>query len=342
MAAHDGQFSQPQLDAFDEAYAALVSGLEDVALASLSLTLCERKQAPPILVEQLTCSEQVGVAGPMLQYFKNIPEALLIKVAHERSEPFLERLACRPDLSTGITDVLVDRGSERILELIIDNETAHFSSAGLRNLSDRVAELDALALKLANRPDLPRHIYLHMVASASQAVKLKLGAKGQGNSNRVEAVLSAITERVASHGQNEAWNFSAAAKNLVASNRHRQIDEATIAQQIELEDYAATVAAISIAGSLPTTVVHAILKDPSPDDTVILAKALALRWQTTKQLMALKVATHDLDEDFRSALQSHAHTSQMTARKLLRRRSDRFSRPLSGPTSSSFGSNLTN
>ena len=56
MAAHDGQFSQPQLDAFDEAYAALVSGLEDVALASLSLTLCERKQAPPILVEQLTCS----------------------------------------------------------------------------------------------------------------------------------------------------------------------------------------------------------------------------------------------------------------------------------------------
>src|ERR1700688_5259482 len=85
-------------------------------------------------------------------------------------------ISTRRALSDAVTDVLVLRGNDEVIHSTLNNPGAEFSERGFSRLVHRAEGDDLLATCLGVRPTLPRHLYLKLLAKASEAVRERLPA----------------------------------------------------------------------------------------------------------------------------------------------------------------------
>jgi hypothetical protein len=100
----------------------------------------------------------------------------------------LAMLARRNDLTAGITDLIVERGSPEVLELLAANPRAPFSHHGLSRLAQRAQAHCALCLRLIGRDDLPEEI-LQSIIEALSGVPLSPRPESDG---RRAAIVSGL------------------------------------------------------------------------------------------------------------------------------------------------------
>src|SRR3984893_9508846 len=85
-------------------------------------------------------------------------------------------ISTRRVLSGAVTDVLVLRGSDEVIQSTVNNPGAEFTERGFNRLVNRAEGDDNLATCLGLRPTIPRHLYLKLIAKASDAVRARLEA----------------------------------------------------------------------------------------------------------------------------------------------------------------------
>src|SRR5665811_555834 len=100
-------------------------------------------------------------------------------------------ISIRKVLSRAVTDVLVLRGNDVVIQSTVNNPGAEFSDRGFTQLVDRAEGDDNLATCLAMRPTIPRHLYLKLLAKASATVRERLEA---ANPQQAEEVPNAVRE----------------------------------------------------------------------------------------------------------------------------------------------------
>src|SRR5262249_59041969 len=106
------------------------------------------------------------VAGPVLSQSERLDDEALIEAARSKSQAHLLAISIRRVLSRAVTDVLVQRGNTEVVRSTVKNPGAEFSENGYSRLVKRVADNDDLAASLGLRPNLPRHLYLKLLATA--------------------------------------------------------------------------------------------------------------------------------------------------------------------------------
>ena len=89
-----------------------------------------------------------------------------------------------------MTDVLVERGDQRVVHKVVKNKGARFSLAGFGKLTTRARYDRKLTLALGERSDLPRQYFLKLLEAASSKVRAKLEAS---NPELVAAIRDAST-----------------------------------------------------------------------------------------------------------------------------------------------------
>jgi hypothetical protein len=172
-----GSRSARELELFDEIVAQVLEDVEPIARAALSERLADLIN-PPRKVLMLLAEDEISVAHPILVRSTALDDADLVRIASQWSQAHLNAIASRATLSERVTDVLVERGDERVVTTVVENRGARFSRQGFSMLADQAPSNDALLRGLAARADLPGEIAECLLPRITASLQSKLEAAG--------------------------------------------------------------------------------------------------------------------------------------------------------------------
>src|ERR1700736_4461056 len=167
-------FSSEQIGLFDDVFQCLMEHIETSAKALLADRLAPIDTAPPLTIRALAFDDLIEVAAPILSQSERLDDDTLIETARNKSQAHLMAISTRKVLSGAVTDVLVLRGDDEVIHSTVNNPGAEFSERGFTRLVNRAEGDDDLATCIGLRPTIPRHLYLKLLAKASDTVRQRL------------------------------------------------------------------------------------------------------------------------------------------------------------------------
>ncbi|MFZ0095690.1 MAG: DUF2336 domain-containing protein [Pseudolabrys sp.] len=318
FAAGSRSYSHDQIALFDDVLRRLCADIEVTARAKLAQRLVGLGSAPPRLVRSFAFDDAIEVAEPALIHSEQLSDDDLVENATTKSQAHLFAIAQRLKLSETVTDVLVDRGDERVVYRVVKNKGARFSLAGYGKLTNRARYDRKLTLALGERSDIPRQYFLKLLEAASSTVRAKLEAI---NPEAVAAIRDTVDD-VATAMQREVRKGSRAHVVAVREAKRRfnvrPITEASVHGPAHAQDFEKTVVALSRLGVFSVDLVERALLDEGEDMVLLLAKAAGCSWTTARELLLMYAANRNLKpDDVTRAFERYKKLSQETARNIV-------------------------
>jgi uncharacterized protein (DUF2336 family) len=318
FAAGSRSYSYEQISLFDDVLRRLAADIELKARAKLAQRLAGMGSAPPRLVRSFAFDDEIEVAGPVLVHSEQLNDDDLVENATTKSQDHLLAIAQRLKLSEAVTDVLVDRGDDRVVHKVVKNKGARFSLAGYGKLTSRARYDRKLTLALGERSDLPRQYFLKLLEAASSTVRARLEAM---HPHAVAAVRDSIDD-VATRMQREVRETSEAHSAAVRDAKRRfnvrPITEASVHGPAHAQDFEKTVVALARLGVFSVDLVERALLDEGEDMVLLLAKAAGCSWTTARELLLMYAANRSLKpDDITLAFERYRKLSQETARNIV-------------------------
>jgi uncharacterized protein (DUF2336 family) len=312
------QYSDDEIAVIDEVFVRLVATIEESARALLAIRLGPYAKAPPKILGILACDDAIDIASPVLIQGERLDEATLIKCAKTKSQEHLLAISRRKTLSEPITDILVARGDQQVVLSTAKNAGAKFSRGGFAILVHRSKGDDLLGTCVGARPDLPPQLLEKLIEAASDVVRRKLVAEKPQARREILRAVGSATEIVRA--------VSASQPTQPAAVR-AQNDAKTLSQKSEIEKletfatagrFEAAIATLARLSGMSTDFIESKLKDDNAEIILILAKAIALSWQTTKAILALGARESPRSpDDIKQCETSFARLNQAVAQKIL-------------------------
>ena len=130
-------YSDEQIDLFDDVFQCLILHIETSAKALLANRLAPVDIAPPMTIRALAFDDVIEVAGPVLTQSNRLDDDTLIEAARNKSQAHLMAISNRKSLSGAVTDVLVLRGNDEVVQNTVNNPGAEFTERGFTRLVNR-------------------------------------------------------------------------------------------------------------------------------------------------------------------------------------------------------------
>jgi uncharacterized protein (DUF2336 family) len=311
-------YSDEQISLFDDVLRRLIADIEVEARAKLAHRLAVIDKAPPVLIRSLAFDDAIEVAEPVLIHSERLTDEDLVENATTKSQDHLYAIAQRLKLSEKVTDVLVERGDQRVVHKVVKNKGARFSLAGYGKLTSRARYDRKLTLALGERSDIPRQYFLKLLEAASAKVRARLEA---ANPQMVAAIRDTVDD-VATAMQREVRKGSRAHAVAVREAKRRfnvrPITEASVHGPARAQDFEKTVVALARLGVFPIDLVERALLDEGEDMLLLLAKAAGCSWTTARELLLMYAANRNLQpDDITVAFERYRKLSQQTARNIV-------------------------
>jgi uncharacterized protein (DUF2336 family) len=312
-------FSDEQIALFDDVFQCLMHHIENSAKALLSTRLAPVDRAPPLTIRALAFDDAIEVAAPVLSQSTRLDDETLIETARNKSQAHLMAISTRKILSGAVTDVLVLRGNDEVVHSTVNNPGAEFTERGFTRLVTRAEGDDNLATCLGLRPNIPRHLYLKLLAKASATVRARLEA---ANPPLADEVSNAVREatRMARTAPSAMTEETAIAHALVKSLfDDGRLDEDQVAAFAEAGKFDEANAAIAALASVSVSIAENMMVETRAEGVMILAKISGMSWSTVRALINMR---DDLAGKERSDLEACKATYERlrpsTAQQVLR------------------------
>jgi uncharacterized protein (DUF2336 family) len=320
------RYSDQQIALFDDVLLRLSAEIEMKAKAKLSQRLAFMDNAPPKLIRSLAFDDAIDVARPVLSFSPRLSDADLVENAKSKSQDHLYAIGRRLKLSEAITDVLVERGNERVVRSLTRNSGARFSSVGYGKLAARAAHDCVLAFGIVERDDVPRQYLIKLIETASTDVRQALETAHP----EAMAVIRDAVDEVARALRQEAREASREHAAAVREAERRSktgavVTEANVRNPARAQHFEKTVVALAKLGPFPVDLVERALLDEGADMVLILAKAAGCSWFTTKEMLLMFAAKRTLSaHDLSAANARFERLSPETARRIITFREQRI------------------
>ena len=313
------EFSDDQIALFDDVFQCLMHHIETSAKALLSNRLAPIDRAPPLTVRALAFDDLIEVAAPVLSQSERLDDQALIETARNKSQAHLMAISTRKVLSGAVTDVLVQRGNDEVVQSVVRNPGAEFSERGFTRLVNRAEGNDGLTTCVGLRPNIPRHVYLKLVAKASETVRAKLEAANQPIAHEVSSAVREAT-RLARSAPSAMTQETAIAHALVKSlYEDGRLDEYQVAAFAEAGKFDEANAAIAALANVAVSVAENMMVETRAEGVMILAKISAMSWSTVKSIIKMrdKLAGKE-PSDLESCKATYERLRPSTAQQVLR------------------------
>ena len=281
-------YSDDQITLFDDVFQCLIQHIEVSAKALLASRLAPISTAPFNTIRTLAFDEAIEVAGPVLTQSERLDDETLIETARNRSQAHLLAIANRRALSGAVTDVLVARGNDEVVQSTVNNPGAEFTEGGFTRLVHRAEGDDNLATCVGLRPALPRYLYLKLLAKASDTVRQRLEAANPTQAGEVPIAVREATRRARS-ATSAMSKQTAIAHALVKSLfEDGRLDEHQVARFAEEGKFDETNAAIAALANIPVIIAESMMVESRAEGVMILAKVSGLSWSTVKAIINMR------------------------------------------------------
>jgi len=136
----------------------LVNEIDHYARVAFGERIAEMARTPPTVTRTLALDDSIDVAGPVLRRSESLDEDTLIIGAKTKGQDHLFAISQRSELSENITDVLVERGDQKVVISTAANAGARFSDFGYTKLVSRSKNDSELALLVWARPEISARV----------------------------------------------------------------------------------------------------------------------------------------------------------------------------------------
>src|ERR1700712_4361235 len=281
-------YSNEQIALFDDVFQCLMHHIETSARALLANRLATIDRAPPRTIRALAFDDLIEVAAPVLSKSEQLDDNALIETARNKSQAHLMAISTRRVLSGAVTDVLVLRGNDEVIQSTVNNPGAEFSERGFTRLVSRAEGDDNLATCIGLRPTIPRHLYLKLLAKASETVRARLEA---ANPQQAADVPTAVREatRLARAAPSAITQETAIAHALVKSlYEDGRLDELQVAAFAEAGKFDEANAAIAALANVPVSIAENMMVEISAEGVMMLAKVAGMSWSAVKAIINMR------------------------------------------------------
>jgi uncharacterized protein (DUF2336 family) len=313
------QCTDQEIELFDDVLTRLAVEIEISARALLAVRLAPIENAPPRIIRALAFDDEIDVAGPVLEQSERLDDADLVENARQKGQEHLFAISRRRSLSASITDVLVERGDQQVVLSTAENRGAKFSAIGFTGLVRRSEGDDRLAASVGSRPEIPPHLFLKLLAKASQAVRAKLEAVHPAARREVREAVAEVAGRIAADAYAASSDYAAARAYIAALQRRGQLDEKKLEAIAKLGRFEEIVTALSVICELPLDFVVRAMKEERAEMVLIIAKSVALPWSTVKAILCARAGNGPTPGgEIAQGLASYERLKATTAQEIIR------------------------
>jgi uncharacterized protein (DUF2336 family) len=326
--ASAGNFDDEQIALFDDVLERLIGTIElraiadvaaRVALAEISAQLAPVAQAPPSVIRRLANSDEIRIAGPVLQESARLDDGELVKIASAKGEPHLLAVAGRWWLKEIVTDALLARRYPSVSRRLAANPGARVSGKGFAIIIGQAESDPELAVSVGVRVDLPSELRRQLLRAATDTVRTRLLSRAPPHLfEEIQSAIAAVTIGV-EREMSGVRDFEGAKRAIAGLKATGQLDEAALlgfARQRRYEETVATLAALS--GST-VEVVRPLMQSVREDGLLVPCKAAQLSWETTGAVLESRFATGAMNPADLARAQNHfAGMTTEDARRTLR------------------------
>jgi uncharacterized protein (DUF2336 family) len=312
-------YSDEQIALFDDVFQCLMHHIETSAKALLANRLAPIDTAPPLTIRALAFDDLIEVAAPVLSRSERLDDEVLIETARNKSQAHLMAISTRRVLSDAVTDVLVLRGNDEVIQSTVNNPGAEFSERGFTRLVNRAEGDDELATCIGLRPTIPRHLYLKLLAKASVTVRARLEAANPQQAAEVPIAVREATLR-ARAAPSAITRETAIAHALVKSlYEDGRLDEHQVAAFAEAGKFDEANAAIAALANVTISIAENMMMETRAEGVMILAKVSGMSWSTVKAIIHLRDDLSGMEPtDLASCKATYERLRPSTAQQVLR------------------------
>ncbi len=148
----------------------LISDVEKLVRQALSEELAVTKTVPHELILMLA-NDDIEVARPILMNSDILKDQDLVDIIKSRTHQHQLSIALRNELSSEVSDALVNTGKKDVIKTLLENKNAAISELTLEYLADQSRRIDDFQEPLINREDLPTHLAERMYWWVSAALR---------------------------------------------------------------------------------------------------------------------------------------------------------------------------
>jgi uncharacterized protein (DUF2336 family) len=281
-------YSDQQVDLFDDVFQCLIQHIETSAKALLAKRLAPIDSAPLGTIRALAFDDLIEVAAPVLSLSERLDDEALIETARTKSQAHLMAISTRRVLSGAVTDILVMRGDDDVVQSTVNNPGAEFSERGFTRLVNRAEGDEDLATCVGLRPNIPRHLYLKLLAKASVTVRARLEAANPQQAKEVPTAVREATRRARS-AHSAITRETAIAHALVKSlYEDGRLDEHQVEAFAEAGKFDEANAAIAALANVSVSIAENMMIETRSEGVMILAKVAGMSWSVVKSIINMR------------------------------------------------------
>jgi uncharacterized protein (DUF2336 family) len=316
--AGSGRHSDEQLALFDDILLVLINTIEVNAKAQLSRRLSGRPDAPQKVVRTLAFDDSIAVAAPVLMRSQQLTDTDLVENASTKSQGHLQAITQRQSLSEPVTDILIERGNSRVIQLVARNAGARFSDSGFGKLVSKAAHDEGLARYVGSRHDIPRHHFVKLLESASAEVRARLIEANPQLADVIDATIADVSSSIGDNVRSTSRGHARAVARIKRLHRTGQFSEADLHAYANADDFERASVALASLGEFEIELVERALLDRSSDLILILARAAKCCRATARAILMMPSADRRLSPmDLAEALSQFDRLQLATARSAL-------------------------
>jgi uncharacterized protein (DUF2336 family) len=197
-------------------------------------------------------------------------------------------ISTRRVLSGAVTDVLVQRGNDEVVQSTVNNPGAEFTERGFTRLVGRAEGDDNLTICIGMCPAMPRHLYLKLLAKASDTVQQRLEAANPQQAARVPTAVKEATRRARSATSTMTRNTEIAHALIKSLYDDGRLDESQVASFAEAGKFDEANASIAAMANMPVAIAENMMIETRAEGVMILAKVAGLSWPTVKLIIDMR------------------------------------------------------
>ena len=314
-----GRYSEDEIWTFGEVIGRLADEIEVAARAQLAKRLAKFDRAPVNIIHKLAFDDSIEVAGPILRESKQLESYALVANACTKDQSHMLAIAKRESIDESVTDVLVTRGNQEVVNSVVTNGGARFSDFGFLHMIKRAEGDSILAEQLGLRKDIPRHVFQQLIAKASDDVKKRLERERPAMADQIQTSVSDVTGELQSKFGPVSRSYFVAKRVVMTQHRQGNLNENSISGYARSHKLDEVTIGLSLLCALPGDVIERAVLDKNREMLLILAKALDFSWATTMSLLFLGAKDHRITaKDLKDTETEYGRLNVETSRSVLK------------------------
>ncbi len=249
----------------------LLTEIETTLRQNLAEELAELDHAPHDLIN-LLANDEIEVARPILFKSHILAEPDLIEIIQNRSKEHLLVIAERDDISTTVSDLLINYGDEDVVSHLIENGDAEISRESMEYLVEESKRIDRFQEPLIARHDIPKDLAHKMFWWVSAALRRSILENFEIDELDLNEKLVAAAK--SEYKYDVAENSSHADKLIAELAEKKELSERFLVQTLRAKQIRLFITGLAFKAELDYRKISRFIYDPNAEALAVVLKAL--------------------------------------------------------------------